>query len=400
MASTTNRARQSTATRLRDWQRSDGNWRLKALLYAVSDHADPQTVGRVWPRTRPQTDRDYVNLGLRHDDTHEYNVVRELHDSDAIRHAEVVPRDQYIARALTSDAATELDVLWREEILDTVVAGAQSRQIARDTTNVQTVNAKKGDLAAHGQTKFARTNDEGASAAFDERDYTAIPYDCEKFEMGFAIQEELIDQAEIDQIESEIAGAGAAVENSINRQYVTNAIDNAGNDHSSVGNEIAVQDILEAAEFPADSDFDPVDVAVIHPEALTELADDPSLNFLSFSRTDVASDRALQADNGGQNVPNPGRAFGPQIWIASDATYNGLSGEAFSTSNTYGWEAGSEIGGFVHGSPFVNTVIYQDIAVSELESPITDIRDIQGGVARAWVDSVQPSNNAIATFSQ
>lgn len=397
MSTTT--TRHTTARKLTDWQRSGGNWRLKALLYAYSDHGDPHTVGRVWPRSRPRTSRDYVNLALRHPDTHEHTVARTLHDADAVRHGEVVPRDQYISRALTSDAATELDVLWREELLATIQAGADAHRIARDTTTVTTVGAKKGDLTAHGQTSFAQPSDESASAGFNEESYLPIPYDCTKFEQGFAITEELIDQAEVDQIERQIQAAGTAVENAINRHYVTNCIDNAGNDHSSVGNEISVQDILEAAEFPADSDFDPADVAVIHPEALTELADDPSLNYLVFSRTHVADDRALQAD-GNDQAPNPDRAFGPQIWIASDATYNGLAGESLDTSNTYGWEAGSEIGGFVHGSVFVHTVLYGDISVSELVSPVTDIRDVQGGVASVWADSVQPSNNAIATFSQ
>ena len=90
----------------------------------------------------------------------------------------------------------------------------------------------------------------------------------------------------------------------------------------------------------------------------------------------------------------------------SDATYNGLSGEALSQTNTWGWESGSEIGGFVYGRPFVHTIVYQDIDVSNWGPPYTDIHDVQGATINAWTDVVAAGAdgsgnfNAISTITQ
>lgn len=394
----TSTGQSSLARKLEATRRQGGNWRLRGLLLALSDQYDAQTIGRAWPRTRPSTTRDLVQLHRRHGDTHEHAVARTLYDNDAIRSGETVPRDEYISRALTADSYTELDVLWREELLETVQAGAATRKIARSATTVTEVNARKGDLTVPGQQPFAQPTSGSDSAPFDEENYSGVNYDCEKFEQGFAIEEELIDQAEVAQVERQIEAAGMAVENAINRQHLINIVDNANLNQGSVGTEATVQSILEAMENVADNDFDPANILILHPELRTELADDPALQLLDFTPEDRDAD---QRDLQESATDATRRATGPQIFIHSSATYNGLTNENVSNAgNTWGWESGSEIGGVVYGSPFCHTVIYEDVSVSELTTPITDIRDIQGGVARAYTDSVLASGDAASRITQ
>lgn len=386
--------------RLESMQRQGGNWRLRGLLLALSEQYRARDLGRAWPRQRPRTDHDYLHLGARHSDTYEHGVARTLYDADAVREGETVPRDEYISRALASESHTELDVLWREELLETVQAGAATRKIARAATTVTEVNARKGDLTIPGQQPFADTSAEDAAGGFDEEDYSQASYDCEKFTQGFAIEEELIEQAEVAQVERQIEAAGMAIENAINRQHAITVVDNANQDHDVGANEAVVQDVLEAMENVTDNDFDPANVLILHPELRTELADDPALGILDFSRfrADDESDRELQ------ETPTQAaqRALGPQVFVHSGATYNGLSTEPSDVggSNTWGWEADGEIGGAVYGSPFVHTALYEDVTVTELGSPVTDIRDIAGGVARAYSDCVLADTNAVSTITQ
>jgi hypothetical protein len=308
-----------------------------------------------------------------------------------------VPRDQYIKRALINETVSELDVLWREEILDTVEAGATTRRIARDATTVTPMNAKKGTIPIHDQIPFATTGAEGAGNDGHGVSYTNVDYNTEKHSEEFALTDELIDEASPDALEAAIRFAGESVENAINRQHLTNIIDNANQSVTGVGNEASVQTVLEAMENVSDNDFDPANIAIMHPEFRTELADDPALNILDFSRLRANEDRELQA---GETPAASGRGIGPELYVSSGATYNGLATESFATSNTWGWESGGEYGAVVYGRPFVHTVIYRDISVSEFGDRIEGIYDLQGGVASAWTDSVQASNNAISYISQ
>lgn len=372
------------ARRLERYRQSDGNWRLKGLLLALRDDVDTRRLGEAWPRTQPQGPRDVVYLSRRHEDTQEHNVVRELYSQSDRVDEHTVSRDAYIARALANETHTELDVLWREELTATVAAGAASRKIARDATTVTEVDARRGDIPTKGTQPFASTGAEAANAEFDEVNWQQTAYDCEKLERAFALTDELVDQANPDVLEETIRDAGAGVENAINRQHLINVVDNANQNQPVGGNEATVQDVLEATENVTDNDFDPVDVLVLHSELRTELADDPALASLDWH-------------GGDEELGSP---FGIRAYIGSDATYNGRSNEEPGGSNTWGWEAGSEIGGVVYGSEFVHTVVYQDIETTELSPPFTAVHDLQGGVATAWTDSVQVSNDAISTITQ
>lgn len=385
--------------RIEGFQRRPGNWRLKGLLLSLRESVDARQLGHAWPQREPTYQRDLINLGTRDAETREHELARQQYGREPISAGEVVPTDEYIRRMLINESVSELDVLWRDEILASVEAGAATRRIARAATTVTPMDAKRGTIPVHEQIPFAETNAEAANATANPQvNFTPIDYVCEKHTQSFALTDELIDQANPDVLEASIRIAGEAVENAINRQHLVNVIDNAGQDHDVGANEASVQDVLEAMENVTDNDFDPANICIMHPEFRTELADDPALGILDFSRRELdGDDRELQA---AEARTRSEVSVGPELYVASDATYNGLSGENISQSNTWGWESDAEIGGVVFGRPFVHTVVYRDISVSEFEPPFTAIHDLQGGVASAITDSVQASNNAISTITQ
>lgn len=366
--------------RLTAMQDQPGNWRLKGLFLAMDDSIPTYRLGQAWPRQQPTKPRSFVHLGARGEDDIEHGHARQLYDLDAIQAGEVVPRDEYISRMLVNDSLTELDVLWREEILASVEAGAATRTIAREASTVTPVDSRKGTVPIHEQLPFAKTGSEAATAHAPGIDYTPVDYETEKHEQPFALSDELIDEATPDVLESAIRFAGVAVENAINRQQLVTLVDDATQDHTTNGNTVTVKDAFEAMENVTDNDFDPADTMIMHTEFRTEFADQAV--FVTSEDTDDTS------------------AIGPELYIASDATYNGLTNESLGQSNTWGWDATDEIGAVVYGRPFVHLVMQQDIEVSEFEPPFTAIHDLQGGMATARTDTVYASTDAISTITQ
>ena len=143
---------------------------------------------------------------------------------------------------------------------------------------------------------------------------------------------------------------------------------------------MTVKDAFEAMENVSDNDFDPADVLIMHTEFRTEFADQAV--FVTDEDTDDRS------------------AIGPELYIGSDATYNGLADEQLDRSNTWGWEAGGEIGAVVYGRAFVHVALQQDIDISRFSPPFTAIHDLQGGMASARTDTVYASTDAISTITQ
>lgn len=369
--------RHAVRSRLQEYRRQPGNWRLKGLLLA--HFTDPETVGEVWPIDSPEY-QPLVSLASRHGDTAERALARSHFGEDAIQANEFIPRDQYYARMLVSGTTEELDVLWREEIVGTVQAGADIRRMARDAATVTPVDARKGTIPIDDQTPFANTGARGAGAQFDEADYHPADYDCELHEQGFAVTDEQVDQNEVGQIEYEIRRAGEGVENAINRQFINELLDNATNydaDLSGSGNTDARDLVLKASEAAADNDFDPTDTAVIHPEYESEL---------------FGNNQAL-AVTAGEDAPADYRALGNDFFVQSGTAYD-------AGNQTYGFESDGEHGALVYGRAFVHIPVYRDVSVTEFgeDDRVTFEKDLQGGVARAQTDVVSVDADEDGTY--
>lgn len=385
--------RSSIRRQLRSFLREPGNWRFKALLLA--EDTNSRAVGEAWP-VNPAERRHLqaaaegptpaleAGYSLAHrPDSRELSAARDVFDKDGayrdLQYGTGLDRDQYISRMLINESPTELDVLWREELTETVVMGAAPRKVARDAAAVDQVDAKKGDLPTEGTEPYASTGAEGGSAEFDGVDYHQTAYEAEKHEHAFALSDELIDQSRPDAIEQHIRKAGRAIENAINRQFINELIDNATDydaNLSGSGSTDLRDLLLKASEAAADNDFDPTDTVVGHPEYWSELAGNNQLAGLNAVGSDTGSTDAI---------------VGHDPFTVSGSAYD-------SGAQTYGFEADGERGALVYGREFVRLALYKDIAVSELKDPVTSVHDIQGGVATAWTDVVAVDEDEDGTY--
>lgn len=366
--------------KLRQYQKRDGNWRLKGLLLAAFE--DEEAVAEAWPR-------DDRHLSLEHKQS-EYRcmhnpeeglrnvVVPEDRGRNEMSHAREefskkelsseVPRDKYIRRMLLRGANEELDTLWREELLTTVIEGATVKEIARDGATVIDVDSKKGDYPRGSKAGYASKLSEGGSIDDGMEDYDTVAFSCSKYGQGFSVSDEMIDHARINAIERQIRFTGKAIENALNRRYLNQVVDNTG---STVDSDQAtptyteVEAVNQAVADVEGDDFPEPDTTVMH----------PNYKAAYFNEANIA-----QAQQAGSDDVLRRRTFDPifgtQVLTASSGAYN-------SSSNAWAWSSNDDIGATAVNSDFVGIFMYQDISTKDFEDPI---RDIRGGNARAWFD--------------
>lgn len=373
---------------LRRYQQQDrGNWRLKGLLLAAFEDAD--TVAEAWPTTDRYLSESHRNNPRRAMEGNyvvpkyrggkEMSLARsEFSDREM---DDKIQRDKYIKRMLLGESESELDTLWREELMDTVIEGARPRQIARESATVINVDARRGDIPRGQAQTYADSVAEGAEIPTDEENFDTVPYNTEKLAQGFGVTDELVDLAQPDVIERNVRFAGAAVENSINRQWLTSLVDDAGNSvdvNYAGGNTLGVDDVNAAATEVELDDFGPVDSLVMHPRFKGELFDDSNLVYANRAGSDsVVTDRTFNA------------VMGMNLISASGGTYS-PDGPA-----TWDFDADGETGAVAYQEEMSAVVVYQDLQTKDFDDPI---RDIQGGNVRAWTDAITLQPNAACTI--
>ena len=153
-----------------------GNWRFKGLLLAGMERgASREDYARAWPSSKDSSSYRILSRHPNRDIESEKNrtVVAEK-GSDRHRvlsdyagdNADVsktlaaskpkeieggkalaAPLDDAIKRMLFASSTNEqVDTLFREQLLETVMEGSRRRQIARDVSNVLNVDTRKGDI--------------------------------------------------------------------------------------------------------------------------------------------------------------------------------------------------------------------------------------------------------------
>jgi hypothetical protein len=192
------------------------------------------------------------------------------------------------------------------------------------------------------------------------------------------------DQAMVDVIERQMEFLGGCVENSINRVFLNELVDNANGNHDTTGSNQGYQALNEAVGVVDAEDFVP-NTFVSHPEFRTQLAADTNLAYANRAGTDE-----VLRDREGATL------FGQ---IASLDTHAGMSGVTYdSSANTWGYGA-DELGAVVYDRDHIHTVIYaadgNDIQIKDYEDPI---RDLNGVNARVWVDAEYSQERAAATI--
>ena len=241
-----------------------GNWRFKGLLLAGMERgASREDYARAWPSSKDSSSYRILSRHPNRDIESEKNrtVVAEK-GSDRHRvlsdyagdNADVsktlaaskpkeieggkalaAPLDDAIKRMLFASSTNEqVDTLFREQLLETVMEGSRRRQIARDVSNVLNVDTRKGDIPVAEDDRSGRRTAEGAEIQDDGEKYTTISWDTTKVTAGSRITEEMIDHGIVDLIERHVQDVGRRVENSINEVWLTNAVDAAVADGQTV----------------------------------------------------------------------------------------------------------------------------------------------------------------------
>jgi len=382
-----------------------GNWRFKGLMLAALPNSgvSMREVARAWPSSGHPSQYRFLSRNSRYDPVEEserrlvaqpgdesFRLLREFAGQSGMTktlgakkptniggHSLGSGLDDMIKRTLfATSTPEEVDILFREQLLDVVMEGAQRRQIARDAADVMIVDTRKGDIPVAQDQTFATRVQEGAAIRDDDEEYTTIPYETVKFGQGARVTDEMTRHAQIDLIERQVQYVGESIENAINRVWLNELIDNAGNNFDTEGSDQGIAAINGAYGEVDKDDFVP-DTFVTHPEFRTSLFNEENIAFANRAGTDDVIRE---------------RVFDPLLGVehrgASDSVYN-------SSENEFGYSADGEIGAVVYDRAAIHIIMENEVEVKDYEDPI---RDLQGVNARVNVDCVYSQSRAASTI--
>jgi len=411
----------------------DGNWRLKGLLLAaMNEGASREDYARAWPSSKNKSDYRILSQHSTRDAEQEANrkviaeqgsdrhrILKDFAGDDnaipktlgAAKPTEITddgrtlgaPLDDTIKRTLfASSTNEEVNTLFREQLLETVMEGARTAQFARDVANVVNVDTKTGDVTIEQDDDSGRATAEGAEIRDDGKGFTNLEWDTTKLTKGSRVTDAMVDHSMIDLIEYKINRVGRAVENSVNEVFLTNAVDDA----VSNGSVVEFDSTLDDPGYQAiNSAYGQIDRERFTPEYFTTT---PGF------RTEVFSNDALRfANRSGSDEVVRERAFDPLLdleHVAADIQNYDTDGRNVGGSggaNT--WEFTDEngdavsdgIGCLLHNSEHNHLFLYApngtDIEVKNYDDPI---RDITGFNARLWADQDYSQARSSAVIQQ
>lgn len=408
-------AGRSAEHQLRSWMERPGNWRFKALLSAALPESpyDSESIGNALislsqqPEVkqhhlskRPswaETSHAQVNIRPLSYETQQYSTGRKTsaeykepgyaRDLSAFSERDLqrgVDLDAYAGHMLVNESFSEKDVLWREQLLDTIVMGAEEAKVARDAATVIEVNTRRGDHPVRADEIFAPEIAEGTGIPFDEIDWSQQSWDADKFGLGAYITEELIEHSLVDIIDQNIRWLGAAVENALNRRFMNVLVDNpdTGNDvainPSDTPAEVDFIELFRARNNVVGQNFPAPDTIVMHDEFELGMFADSNNNALFANRLGDQSARAAA------QVPEVA-SLSNRLTVP-DGPYN-------SSSNTWGYASNDEIGAVAYPQELMYLYMYRDLETKDFTDPI---RDIEGANVRGQFDAGIGQSSAFA----
>lgn len=376
-----------------------GNWRFKGLMLAAlpGSGVSAEDVAKAWPDpgkksdyrflsgrrdTNPEAERTRKVVGEPGEDRH--RILSNYVDKDAKELGDGTlgaDLDTAIKRTLFSASTyEEVDTLFREQLLETVMAGAEPRKIARDAANVINADTRRGDVIVGQDETYAPATSEGSEIRDDRENYATVEWDCTKYGLGARVTDEMVDHAMIDVIERQVQFLGASLENRINRVWLNDLVDSANGQFDADGSDLGVPALNGAVGIVDEEDFMP-DSFVSHPEFRTAMFDDSNLVYVNQAGTDS-----------GLNEREFNRVMGLDHYGASGGTYD--------STGSWGYDGQDEEGAVVYDSRHTHVVLYnpngQDIEVKDYDDPI---RDLSGVNARIWVDSDMSQERSACTVA-
>jgi hypothetical protein len=388
---------------IRKLANSSSNWRLPAMMLAhpiVPSGLDEADVGKAWPTHKS----DYRMLGIdssnevaapdkQYSFDEESRAFRQLSDAanqsdfdDGPFGEKIIHSDKAIKRALAfEDSIANLDTLFREEIIETVIEGARKEQIARDAATVINVDRQRGDHPRGPDDEFAPKVSEGAAIEDKAGDHDTVEWNTTKFGRGMAATDELLNQSLVDVIAQNMEHLGRQAENALNRQFITALVEDANASvDASAENNRGVAAINEGIKEVELNDFMP-DSVVQHPEFTKTLFDTAENNAIIPFANEFGDDRGIQD-----------RVAFPLLGLEGFRASNGMLDP--DSSSTWDYTGADETGAVVYDSDNVGIYLFRDVEMKEYEDPI---RDLSGINVRMESDVVlqQPGSAAALNYS-
>jgi hypothetical protein len=313
-------------------------------------------------------------------------VEESAFDSEGPFESQTIHTDRAIKRALAfEDSVANLDTLFREEILETVITGARKQQIARDAATVVNVDRQRGDHPRGPDDAFAPEIAEGAAIPDDAGEHDTVEWSTDKHGRGMAATEELLNQSLVDVLAQNMEYLGRQCENAINRAYVTELVENAGATvDSSAEDNRGVASINAGIEEVSLADFMP-DSVVQHPRFTKTLFDTAENNAIIPFANEFGDDEGVRD-----------RVAFPLLGLEGFRASNGMLDPG--SGSTWDYQSASETGAVVYDSDNLGIYLFRDIEMKEYEDPI---RDLEGMNARVEFDVQlqQPDSAAAIDYS-
>lgn len=397
------------------------NWRFRGLLLAALPNSPyrAKDIAKAWPKNKsdyrflarntradPESEMEKRIIAEPGDPKHRMlsdfadtsnldapkhlagSATEQLDDAGTVgaRVDEAIPRMLFAA-----DSFEEIDTLFREELRDVVADGAQSRQVAREASFVHTAQNDSGTWSVAQDDTFAPPVAQGGEIRDDRENYAPINWRTDKYATGSRVTDEMVDQVNIDAIERQMEFLGRAVENSINRVWLTELVDEAREteQRDDTDDDPTYQVLNRAYGAVDENDFIP-NTRVTHPTFRTELFADTGVRYANRAGTDEA-------------IRN--RAFDPIL----DLDHYATSGNVYDDGEDPQWDGGSEtwdfesdgdVGCVVYDRDRIITVLYapngNDIEMKNYDDPI---RDLSGMNARVHCTAFWEQDRAGCTVT-
>jgi len=399
-----------------------GNWRLKGLLMAGLEDipVTAEDVAKAWPSAK-QGDYSFLqNHDSRQLESEMSRTTQAFAGTDRHRvlkdfavNADNLPKTLSTAKHLENDGdriearlddaiprmlfassdPEEIDVLFREQLLETVQEGREFSKVFRDAMDVIPVNKRKGDMTIASDQQFAPPMAQGSEIRDDAEQHTTVEFSAEKHGDGARVTEEVVDQANPDVIERNVQFLGASVENAINRLALRELVDGARNNHDTAGTDQGYLALNSAVGEVDEAGFRPNTYAT-GAQYRTELFKDSNLSYANRAGTnEVLRNR--------EDAPIVGDIAGLDMHASThEDVYDGVDDTRWDTpSENFAFGADGDKGAVVYNRNRIHLFMYapngQDIEIKDYDDPIRDLRGVN---ARAHVDCQYSQARSAATI--
>lgn len=245
----------------------------------------------------------------------------------------------------------ESTTLIQAEAYRTAFEGAEPAVCMREALPILLMKSKVMNVTVGESGAYAPEIAEGTNVPIQNQDYDTVQYTAKKYGGRPLITNELIEDGLFDTAAMEIKKVGRSIENRLNQNGVTNAIDTATVEHDTGGNNQGIKAVAAAVSAVRAAEFNP-DTLVIHPEA-------EAMILQEYVPTNYYPTQSI-VDTG--YVP---KIMGLNVHVC---------GVVDNGTQEWGYAADGEIGMIVYDSSCATAIgMRSDISVNNYDDPIKDL---------------------------